>query len=165
VTNATDLNTMFYGCAIFNADLARWDVANATDLNGMFQGCTSFSSDLSRWNVANADDLDSMFEGCTSFNSDLSRWNVANASDFCSMFDGCTSFIPMFRSGMWPTPLTTWSTCFAVVIRLIALRILWIHTNDELRYGRLFYLLRPQQMRLFCSFANGLGDYPSTRHG
>jgi surface protein len=83
---------MFDGCASFNADLSRWNVANATDMIWMFFDCTSFNSALSRCHVANATESSRIFEGCTSFNSGHSRWHLANATDFISMFAGCISF-------------------------------------------------------------------------
>ena len=55
---------MFDGCEKFNSDISEWDVSNATDMQYMFFDCKSFNQDLSKWDVSKVNDYDDIFYNC-----------------------------------------------------------------------------------------------------
>ena len=76
VSNVKNMNSIFWNCKNFNADLSKWNVSNVEDMFGMFGGCKKFNCDLSKWDVSNVKDMYGMFWNCEKFNSDLSKWDV-----------------------------------------------------------------------------------------
>ena len=92
VSNATNMNGMFYYANSFNSDLSGWNVSSVSDMSHMFNGASSFNSDLSGWNVSGVVYMSNMFYGASSFNSDLSGWNVSSVGDMSHMFYGAKSF-------------------------------------------------------------------------
>ena len=47
------MSFMFYGCAIFNQPIGRWDVSNVETMTYMFDNCVRFNQSLESLNVGN----------------------------------------------------------------------------------------------------------------
>ena len=83
-------------------DISDWDVSNATDMEVMFYGCGELESigDLSNWNVSKVTNLSSMFYNCKSFNQDISDWDVSKVKFKTYIFLNCpikNEYKPKFK--------------------------------------------------------------------
>ena len=72
-------------------DISDWDVSNATDMEVMFYGCGELESigDLSNWDVSNVKYMSYMFHDCENFNQDLSSWNLSKVRFKSGIFTDC----------------------------------------------------------------------------
>ena len=96
VSNATDMEVMFYGCSELESigDLSNWNVSKVTNMSSMFYECEKLelSGDLSNWDVSNVTNMEYMFAFCKKFNQDISGWDVSNVTNMDYMFYKCESF-------------------------------------------------------------------------
>ena len=92
LSQVTDMNSMFFGSKVFNADLSSWNISNVKNMSNMFFDAQAFNGDLSSWNVSNVKNMSNMFTGAIAFNGDISKWNVSTATSMSWMFAGATSF-------------------------------------------------------------------------
>jgi hypothetical protein len=60
--------------AMFNENVAGWDMSHAVVLDSMFEGAIAFNQDLSSWNLTAVQSMTRMFFGSISFNQDLCAW-------------------------------------------------------------------------------------------
>ena len=88
VSNVTVMDSMFRGASSFNQNISSWNVSNVNDMNNMFNGASNFNQNISGWDVSNVTDMNNMFNSAISFNQNISGWNVSNVTDYTSMFDG-----------------------------------------------------------------------------
>jgi len=89
VSNATDMDFMFYEAKMFNCDIANWAVSKVKNMGAMFCYCENFNQDISQWDVRNVKNMIGMFEGCINFNQDLSRWDVNKVENYTNAFKDC----------------------------------------------------------------------------
>ncbi len=93
VVNATDspnldavvnMNGMFLGSPLINADFGNWDVSSVANMNSMFNGVTSFDQDLGNWDISSLTDAENMFNGVTlsieNYDSLLLGWSTLNTA-------------------------------------------------------------------------------------
>ena len=62
------MSNLFYNKSFknINFDISDWNVSNANNMNSMFYGCSKFKGKgLENWNVSNVKDMNYMLEGCT----------------------------------------------------------------------------------------------------
>ena len=100
VSNAKNMEGMFYKCEKFNKDLSQWDVSSVEDMNGMFCRCEKFNQNLSQWDVSSVTDMRCMFYCCENFSQDLSKWDVSKVEYTIGIFDSCPikeEFKPKFK--------------------------------------------------------------------
>ena len=100
VSNAENMQYMFYGDENFNKDISNWDVSNVKNMSGMFWSCKNFNQDLSSWDVRKVENMYCMFNRCKNFNKDLSQWNVDKVKIMDHIFDDCPikeEFKPKFK--------------------------------------------------------------------
>jgi len=88
----TDLGSMFFGCTVFNTNIANWDTSSVTRMDKMFQDATSFNQDISSWNTSSVFTMREMFDGAISFNQDIGVWNTSSVMLMARMFLDATSF-------------------------------------------------------------------------
>ena len=98
---------IFQGCTSFNngGQPLTWDMSNARDLERMFFGATSFNQDISSWDVSSVTKTTDMFSGATSFNSNISSWDVSSVTNFNTMFYRADDFNQPI--GLWDTGSAT----------------------------------------------------------
>ena len=61
------MSNLFYNKSFknINFDIFDWNVSNANNMNSMFYGCSKFKGKgLEKWNVNNKTKISSMFIGC-----------------------------------------------------------------------------------------------------
>jgi len=111
MSNVTNMQNMFLGCANFNADVSSWDVSNVPNManvffstfsgtpagqfnNGFPSGATGATRDgvwvdnVMPWNTSNCTNFYRMFLNQDGFNSDISSWDVSNVINLSAMFYG-----------------------------------------------------------------------------
>lgn len=95
----TDMNRLFLGDLVFNADINYWDTSNVVNMSHMFAvkslGNSNFNQPLNNWNVSQVEDFSNMFLnvfGDNYFNQDLSSWELTSASNMAGMFFGANYF-------------------------------------------------------------------------
>ena len=93
VSNATDMEVMFYGCDELESigDLSNWNVSKVTNISSMFYGCKALKTigDISVWDVSKVTHMSRMFYNCESFNQDISDWNVSKVKFKTYIFLNC----------------------------------------------------------------------------
>ena len=93
VSNATDMEVMFYGCDELESigDLSNWNVSKVTNMSSMFYGCKALKTigDISGWDVSKVTHMSRMFYNCESFNQDISDWNVSKVKFKTYIFLNC----------------------------------------------------------------------------
>ncbi|CAM1351319.1 BspA family leucine-rich repeat surface protein [Tenacibaculum insulae] len=92
LTNATDMNNMFFGASSLNQDISGWDVSTITNMQAVFASATAFNQNISTWDVSNVTDMYWMFASATAFNQDIGSWNVSSVTNMEGMFWGATAF-------------------------------------------------------------------------
>ena len=92
MSNAEELNCMFYSCRGFNCDISEWAMPKAKDFSFMFNACENFDIDISGWDMSSAEKLDAMFQKCTKFNQPIGKWNTENVESIDHMFFEASSF-------------------------------------------------------------------------
>ena len=104
VSNATDMEVMFYGCGELESigDLSNWNVSKVTNMSSMFYNCKALKTvgDISGWNVSNVTHMSRMFYECKSFNQDLSGWDVSKVKFKTYIFLNCSikeEYKPKFK--------------------------------------------------------------------
>ena len=93
VSNATDMEVMFYECDELESigDLSNWNVSKVTNMRSMFYGCKALKTvgDISGWDVSNVTNMSRMFYWCKSFNQDISDWDVLKVKFKIYIFLNC----------------------------------------------------------------------------
>ena len=104
VSNATDMEVMFYECDELESigDLSNWNVSKVTNMRSMFYGCKALKTvgDISGWDVSNVTNMSRMFYKCKSFNQDLSKWDVSKVNFKTYIFLNCpikNEYKPKFK--------------------------------------------------------------------
>jgi surface protein len=113
LTAATNLNSMFSGCASLTTapTMALWDTSQVTIATAMFSGCAAFNQPVGNWNTANVTTMGSMFNGCSAFNQPLDSWDVSKVANMNQMFTKTYAFKQ--NLGAWaPLALTDASVMF-----------------------------------------------------
>lgn len=91
-STVTNLNSLFYGAAIFNQSLATWDVGSVISMDQMFKMASSFNQDVSNWQVDSVKSMEAMFNYAYAFNQNIGNWNVSSVENMESMFAFARSF-------------------------------------------------------------------------
>ena len=104
VSNATDMEVMFYGCGELESigDLSNWNVSKVTNMSSMFYDCNALKTvgDISGWDVSNVTNMSRMFYNCKSFNQDISDWDVSKVKFKTYIFLNCpikNEYKPKFK--------------------------------------------------------------------
>jgi len=92
LTNVTNMNGMFNGCASLNSDINNWNVDNVYDMARMFTDCIAFNQNIANWNVSKVTTMAFMFYGASVFNQSIGNWNVTKVTDMSAMFADASSF-------------------------------------------------------------------------
>ncbi|MEE1963451.1 BspA family leucine-rich repeat surface protein [Allomuricauda taeanensis] len=92
MSNAVNLNAMFYAASSFNADIGDWDLANAEDITEMFRSASSFNQNIGNWRFPKVTSLAWMFDRATNFNGNISDWDVSNITAMVFTFENAKSF-------------------------------------------------------------------------
>lgn len=96
VTRVTDLDRMFAGAKIFNANLSLWNTKNVQTMQALFYYSSSFEGKgIDQWMQSPNPKMNStynMFAYAKSFDADLSLWNTSMIYDMGKMFDNASSF-------------------------------------------------------------------------
>jgi surface protein len=83
-----------------NPDISKWDVSNAENMQYMFYGNENFNKDISGWDVSKVENMEWMFYFCEKFDCDISGWDVKKVKYKDFMFYGCNikeEFKPKFN--------------------------------------------------------------------
>lgn len=82
LSNVTDMEAMFSGCAVFNSDIGDWNVSTITSMAGAFADANAFDQNLGNWNVEAVTDFEDMFLGATlstaNYDALLIGWQAQN---------------------------------------------------------------------------------------
>ncbi|HDZ4981059.1 TPA: BspA family leucine-rich repeat surface protein [Campylobacter jejuni] len=89
VSKVKDMDSMFWGCEKFNANISGWNTSSVENMAFMFYNCTSFNQPLGDWDTGKVETMAGMFSGCHSFNQDLSSCDVSSVEDMEDMFENC----------------------------------------------------------------------------
>ena len=92
VSSVTNMEGLFSGAAIFNADISAWDVSAVTNMYGMFYKATAFSADISYWNTSSVTHMNYMFYEASAFIANISDWDVSSVINTYNMFWGAENF-------------------------------------------------------------------------
>jgi surface protein len=106
VSNIKIMDYVFGNARNFNQPLNDWNVSNVTWTGNMFNGASAFNQPLDKWKVSNVTYMSNMFNGATSFNQDISMWDTSKVAYMSYMFNGATSFNQNL-SGWNTTKITT----------------------------------------------------------
>ena len=86
----TDMSDLFKDINV-NFDISKWDVSNANNMDFMFYSCENFNCDLSSWDVSNVKNMMCMFKFCKNFTGEgLENWNISNVTHMNDIFGKCT---------------------------------------------------------------------------
>jgi len=103
VSGVTSFKEMFWDSFSFKGrGIEKWVTSKATDMSSMFRGCANMQADLSKWDTSSVTDMWEMFSESNRmwdldeiislevFDSDLSQWDVGAVKDkmFSNMFSG-----------------------------------------------------------------------------
>jgi surface protein len=93
VSRVTDFGGMFEGCKFFDSpSVISWDVSNAKNMESMFYHANIFNQDISVWNMTGVENTGSMFSLAQGFNVDIGRWDMSNVTNMEYMFGTATTF-------------------------------------------------------------------------
>jgi hypothetical protein len=95
MSNATDMQLMFYNATHFNSSIDHWDVSTITNMNGAFREADNFNQSLNSWDVSNVTNFSLAFAslgGVAVFNGNISNWDLSSCENTSSMFYNQTSF-------------------------------------------------------------------------
>jgi surface protein len=110
VSTITNMNSMFFACDVFNADISQWVTTNVTDMGNMFMGAhyrgpyTIFNQDINTklrsdgtlaWDTRNVITMNNMLRYNYSFDKDIGYWNtdkLENLGGFRSLYVGAFSW-------------------------------------------------------------------------
>ena len=94
VSNAEQMQCMFYDLYYFDCNLNDWDVSNVVNMTNMFSGCTVFNSPINDWDVSNVMDMEAMFAACYEFDQPLDKWydKLGHVKNMSRMFYNCHKF-------------------------------------------------------------------------
>ncbi len=111
IDNATDLSSMFRGCAMLQSGQSFGSPQNVTSMADMFYGCAKLSYVTFRGSVKNVTDMSNMFYGCSSLSSvSFANFDATKLTTTEKMFSGCsnlTSIVWKGNSGTMSTPALT----------------------------------------------------------
>ena len=83
---------LFEGLDPHNIKIDKWNMSNAIDMNCMFYECINFDCYLGDWDVSNAKTMMGLFYKCEKFEGNgLENWNVSSDTVLYSMFMDCSS--------------------------------------------------------------------------
>jgi surface protein len=94
-----NMNLMFGGASVFNADITGWDVSSVANMGDMFFNATAFNQDLSGWDVSSVTNMEATF-GNSGFNNGAApgasgaplTWNTILVNTMNRVFEGATAF-------------------------------------------------------------------------
>lgn len=92
MSNAVNLNAMFYGASLFNTYIGDWNLANAEDITEMFRYASSFNQDIGNWRFPKVTSIQWMFNYATNFNGDIGNWDVSNIEAMSFAFEYAKTF-------------------------------------------------------------------------
>jgi len=110
LSNATSLDSMFFGAASYNGDLSAMQTSTITNMRFMFFSATAFNKDIGSWNTSNVTDMVAMFRNASAFNQDIGSWNTSNVIIMSGMFNGATSF---------NQDIGSWNTSNVIIMRFM----------------------------------------------
>ena len=98
MTGTTTLQNAFRGCSVFTgwSQIGSLDVSAVTSMNSTFFSCSAFNADIGSWNVRNATDKASMFENCVVFNQSLNSWDMELTTTLYRFLISCSSYNQRF---------------------------------------------------------------------
>jgi surface protein len=101
----TNLSHTFFGNAVMNFDLAKWDVSRVVDMTACFANTQHYQGhDLRTWNTANVANMSRMFQNAAAFDSHgVHLWNTQSLVDASLMFHSAKSFKGAEKF-QWQTP-------------------------------------------------------------
>lgn len=99
LSEAEEMERMFFGAASFNAPIEHWDVSTIRSFRETFSNTKSFDQPLAAWNTSAATTMESMFAEARAFNQPLDTWDVSNVEDMSGMFRD--SDVQMGPIGRW----------------------------------------------------------------
>ncbi len=109
--NVTNLKSIFYRCALFNAPIGNWNTVNVTDMSSVFYGASSFNQAIGEWDVSSVTDMQRMFYGtslCTeNYDATLNGWAFQTIQDGIT-FDGGNSNYSEAGAGARATLAEKW---------------------------------------------------------
>ena len=98
VSKVTNMEGMFSGCQIFNANIGGWNVENVTTMKRMFQGCNVFNNDISQWQIGNVLDMEEMFKDAVNYvNSGIINWQTNGSLVSTNMFEEATQWLNLYE--------------------------------------------------------------------
>ena len=95
MSNATDMQLMFFNATYFNSNIDHWNVSTITNMNGTFREADNFNQSLNSWDVSNVTNFQNAFAslgGVAVFNGNISNWNMSSCENTSNMFYNQTSF-------------------------------------------------------------------------
>jgi surface protein len=90
----TNLSRAFFGNAVMNFDLAKWDVSRVVDMTACFANTQHYEGhDLRTWDTAKVANMSRMFQNAAAFDSHgVHLWNTQSLVDASLMFHGAKAF-------------------------------------------------------------------------
>ncbi|MFV0948194.1 DUF285 domain-containing protein [Campylobacter jejuni] len=83
----TDMSELFKNSTRTDfSGIEKWNTSRIKDMDSMFWGCESFNADISGWNTSSVENMSCMFLGCRNFNQPLNGWDVRNVKYRYGMF-------------------------------------------------------------------------------
>lgn len=77
----------------FNQDVSNFNTSAVTDMSHMFEKSAIFDGNVAGWDVSRVKSMASMFLGAVAFQGhDLDKWQISSGTSFSSMFEGAESF-------------------------------------------------------------------------
>jgi surface protein len=88
----TNMQQLFHDAKQFNQPIGKWNTANVTTMYYMFSGATSFNQNIGNWNTSKVRSMGFMFQNASAFNQAIGNWNTANVKEMGSMFENASAF-------------------------------------------------------------------------
>ena len=91
-SKVTKMFAMFYNAENFNQNIGNWDTSKVWHMDGMFVNAKKFNQNIGNWNTSNVIRMFQMFRGASNFNQDIANWDVSKVELFTNFFLDATSF-------------------------------------------------------------------------
>jgi surface protein len=97
-SSATNMESMFDSCLIFNRNVGAWNVSNCLNFQTIFARCPVFnnggSASIDDWRFKTSGNINmyAMFTNSSAFNQPLNSWNTTRVVNMSGMFGGASVF-------------------------------------------------------------------------